>query len=178
VTQRGTSKRTTAKHHQWQIPGFDQPFVQDPLSFFERNELFGVLAAALDRALGDGQDIASLISSLDIDEVTARRMLQGGVTRDVMATANLVTPLLGLVSSYPDLLQDIYLIALSVPKSQRELVREGLVQIDDETGFGIFDAFVDQNAEDLKRFALRWWESLSRAYQRIQGNDASPTPIS
>lgn len=180
MTQRGTStaKRRAAAVKQWTIPGFDAPFVQDELTFFERNELFGLLARTLDKALDGGTSLIELLSSLDVDEVTLQRLKRGQINQDAVLASNLAGPLLRLVGDYPDLLQDVYLIALSVPKSQRDIVREGLNQIDDETGFGIYHAFVDQNAEDLKRFGVRWWEELSQTVQRIQGSDDSPTPNS
>jgi hypothetical protein len=181
MTQRGTSaakRRQQSTATQWTIPGFDQPFVQDPLSFFERNELFGTVAKALDRALADGQSVMDLLGAMDIDEVSLQRLRRGNITADGLMAANLVGPLLRIVGDYPDLLEKVYLLALSVPKHQRELVSAGLAQIDDDTGFGIWDAFVEQNTEDLKRFGVRWWETIAQTIQRIQGDDDSPTPTS
>lgn len=182
MTQRGTSaaaKRRAASAVQWRIPGFDEPFVQDPLTFFERNELFGLIAKALDRVIeGGDKSLADIISQLDLDELSLQRIRSSGMSPDAVMAANLAGPLLRLLGDVPDLLLDVYMLALSVPKHQRPLVKEGLELIDDDTGFGIWEAFIDQNAETLKRFGMRWWEQISQAMQRIQGGDSSPTPTS
>lgn len=178
ATRRGATKtlrRQEAK--QWTLPGFPEPFIQDPLTFFERNELLGLVAATLDEVVSKGGDMAGLLSAMELDEVSVARLRRGQISGEALQAANLIGMLTKLLSQAPRLLEDVYLLALSIPPEHRDGAREALRQIDDDTGFGIMETFVDQNAETLRTFVGRWWEQLSRAMQRTAepASDSSPT---
>jgi hypothetical protein len=180
ATQRGATPKKPVRQTEarsWQIPGFDEPFVQDPLSFFERNELLGMIAGALDQVAKNAGDMAGLLSSLDLDEVSMARLKRGQVSSESLQAANIIGLVTRLATQVPRLLEDIYLLALSVPPERRDAVRDGLHQIDDDTGFGIFETFVEQNLETLQAFVVRWWEQVRQAIQRLspQPSDTSAT---
>lgn len=175
ATRRGAKLRSQ-QAKSWKLPGFDDPFVQDPLTFFERNELLGLVADTIDQVIREGGDMAGLLSALELDEVSMARLRRGQVTAESLQAANLIGLVAKLAARAPKLLEDVYLLALSVPPEHRDAVRAALLQIDDDTGFGIFETFVDQNLETLQTFAVRWWEQGRRAIQRTQpASEISPT---
>jgi hypothetical protein len=179
ATRRGATKPLRSQEaKQWTLPGFPEPFIQDPLTFFERNELLGLVAGALDEVVREAGDVAGLLSAMDLDEVSVARLRRGQITAESLQAANLIGLLTRIVRHAPRLLEDVYLLALSVPPEGRDAARDALRQIDDDTGFGIFETFVEQNAETLQSFAVRWWNQLSRAIQRTgdpAADDSSPT---
>ena len=162
---------------EWKIPGFDEPFVQDPLTFFEKNEFLGIVARALEDALSGGADIDSVLMLLGMNEEQFKQLLSGGYSSDLTVMASsLFNVLTRVISSAPTLLEDVYMLALSVDPTKRGSVREGLRQIDDDTGFGIMETFVDQNATTIRDFFPRWrglLDSMSKSLQ--QTGATSPT---
>lgn len=63
----------------------------------------------------------------------------------------------------PELLLDLYLIILGVPKRQRSDVKVILEDtLDDETGFKILDVFIEQNAELMIDFFTKKIPGLAK----------------
>lgn len=153
---------------EWAIPGFDEPWVQDPLTFFEKNEFLSLVARALEDAMVGGADIDAILSLLGMSEEDLRKMVDGKGSDDTRYLAlslfNIITRLL---ATAPRLLEDLYLIVLSVPPDKREAVREHLREIDDDTGFGILETFVDQNTTTIRDFFPRWRALLSSTMQKL-----------
>lgn len=170
------SKLRNTEIKKWEIPGYDEPFVQDPLTFFEKNEFLSLVARALEDGLMGGADLDAILALVSMDQKQLEDLLSGQFKGDLAFLAgslfNVITRLIGTA---PRLLEDLYLIALSVPVDKREQVREHLREIDDDTGFGILEAFVDQNTTTIRDFFPRWRGLLEAMGAKLrQGVDSSP----
>lgn len=173
-----SSRLRNTQVKQWEIPGYDEPFVQDPLTFFEKNEFLALVARALEDALAGGADIQSLISLLGMEEKQLKGLMSGELKSADLAylASSIFNVITRLITIAPDLLENLYLIALSVPVEKRSEVRLRLRQIDDETGFGILEAFVEQNVTTIRDFFPRWRELLESTMAKLrQEADTSPT---
>ncbi len=128
-------------------------FVQKPLSFFGKLEVFSVLGTALDRAMSGptGIDLAALLDGPD--------SLGANISNSNIRDADVfLKAILKLVEHAPELISDLYLVALAVPRNQRvywktviELCEEE-VGLSDDDGFGILETFVDQNWDVMVDF--------------------------
>lgn len=118
-------------------------FIQRPLSFFGKIELIAVLGEAIDKAIESGVSVAGLLEESTDPNIEAN---------------NFVRTLASLAAFAPDVLKEIYLISLGVPKGDREYV--GMIMelpaedggLTDEQGIQILETFVDQNAEVMVDF--------------------------
>ncbi len=166
------------KAEKWNVPGFDEPFVQDPLTFFEKNEFFGLVARAVEEVVYTTGDLTALVTMLGISDDQITDIRKGKVDPElIMATPQMIGVLSRIVASVPQLMEDMYLLILSVPLEKRETVREGLRQIDDDTGFGILDTFVDQNAGTLRDFFPRWRELVTKTMERMANRSTGPSTV-
>lgn len=119
--------------------------VQKPLSFFGKIEFFSVVGKAVQKILIDGGSLSELLDTPDFDPTVP---LASNVTdADVFVKA-----LSRIVESAPELLKDLYLVILAVPKGQREYYAFRLEELSDEQGMQILDVFVDQNWEVMTSF--------------------------
>jgi len=160
----------------WSIPGFDEPFVQDPLTFFEKNEFLALVADALEDSLAGGADFDAVLALLGMDEAQLKKVMAGDIQDLRFLASSLFNVIIRLIRRGPDLMEDLYLIALSVPVARRQMVREHLREIDDDTGFGILEAFVEQNTTTIRDFLPRWRELLEQMVSKLrQEADSSPT---
>lgn len=151
---------------EWNLPGFEEPFVQDPLTFFEKNEFFGLIARAIETAISSGADINGILTLIGMDEDSLQRIKKGEIDFTMLpAATGMVSIIARVFSLAPNLLQDAYLIALSVPFDRWREVRPALVQIDDDTGFGIMETLIEQNKATVEDFLPRWLELLKTAIQ-------------
>jgi len=154
---------------EWEIPGFDEPFVQDPLTFFEKNEFLALVGMALDDMVASGADITAILTLIGMSEQDLKKMMEGdleGIDVSFMA-GSLFNVITRLITQAPRLLEDLYLIALSVPPEKRQQVRDHLREIDDDTGFGILETFVEQNTTTIRDFFPRWRALLSSTMQKL-----------
>lgn len=174
------SKLRNTEVKSWNIPGFDEPFVQDPLTFFEKNEFLALVARALEDSLAGGADIQSLIALLGMDEAQLKKLLKGDMKAADLAylASSLFNVVTRLITSAPDLLENLYLIALSVPVEKRSEVRPHLRQIDDDTGFGILEAFVEQNVTTIRDFFPRWRGLLESTMEKLRKEEDATSPTS
>lgn len=149
--------------------GFDRTYTQKPLSFFAKTEFIRVIGKAVDRALssGDGISFSSLVGS---------NMLNGGTSTDVFIQA-----IAKLAEDAPDLLKEIYMISLGVPRHERVIVGEifemphddetGAGGLSDDDGFAIMETFVAQNAKTLTDFfAVRLRKIATQVQEAVASN--------
>jgi hypothetical protein len=169
-----TLRDTTPK--KWMIGNVE--VVQDKLTFFEKNELIGIIAGTVDDTLARG-GVGGLLSALAMSEQRDSLFQDGKLNIDNVADATrIVSLLLKLIGTAPEMLEDAYCVILSVNPVDRGgfrvLMRE---QMDDDTGFGIFDTFLDQNERTIRDFFERWSKQLRKAMAigTKQRNGASPT---
>jgi hypothetical protein len=171
-----TTRLRNASAKNWKIPGFDEPFVQDPLTFFEKNEFLALVARALEDSVAGGMDLDAVLTLLGMDEAQLKGLVTGDLGGDaLMLASSLFNVITRLVASGPTLLEDLYLIALSIPPEKREDVRPRLRMIDDDTGFGVLETFVEQNTTTIRDFFPRWRALLETMGRKLRVPDTSPT---
>lgn len=152
-----TLQPTTAKV--WEIPGVGA-VEQRPLTFFTKTEFFGLLADEVDRMLQSGADLESLINGFR-ESGTADAILSGAAAGDA-AYKSMLQLITKLVSDAPGLLEKSFCIWFAVDHAARPAFAVGLRQIDDETGFGIIETFIEQNGKALSDFFKRLPELLGK----------------
>lgn len=119
-------------------------YVQKPLSFFGKIELFGLLGQTVDKALSGGLTVADVL-----DEIP-----ENGADN----SEDFIRTIAKLVTYAPDFLLDLYVIALGVPKGDRQYVKtvfelqEDEGGLSDDQGIQILETFVDQNWKLLVDF--------------------------
>lgn len=120
-------------------PGFDKTYTQTPLKFFPKIEFMKLVVDAIKDVMGeDGMSLGELMGVRSVDDITGADVIMQGV--------------LGLASESPDLLKNIYMLALNVPKRDREIVYDLLDYLDDDDGEAIITTFVEQNTAVLWSF--------------------------
>ena len=131
--------------------------VQKPLTFFGKIEFFSVVGKAVQRILIDGGSLSELLNTPDFDSSVP---LASNVTdADVFVKA-----LSSIIEAAPELLSDLYLVILAVPKGQREYYALRLEELTDDQGMQIIDVFVDQNWEVMVSF---FKEKMLPLYNKI-----------
>ncbi len=122
-------------------------FTQKPLSYFGKIELISVLGGVLDKALAEGgMSVADLLE--DVPQETGQ----------LSEADQFIKSIARIVSFAPDFLKDLYVIALNVPRGDREYVKSVMELsqeeggLSDEQGIQILETFVDQNWEVLLDF--------------------------
>lgn len=141
-------------------------FVQRPLSFFGKMDLFAVLGGVMNRAMSgpDGVTLGEIIDSMpsgDVKDIRDADVFARGAARLAMMA--------------PDAIGDLICVLLAVPRGQREYVKEvmGLPEgqggLSDEEGMGILRRGVDQNWEVLVAFFTHQVADLAKGISdRVQ----------
>lgn len=158
---------------QWTLPGVDEIFVQDPLTFFEKNDFLALVSRALERAFASGYDLRALVVLLGGDTEQFARMMRGEGTTEFLtsfgpALGDSMGLLMRVFSLAPQTLEEAYLLMLSIPPERYDELRPALRQIDDEQGFAMFQLFVDQNVSTIRDFLGRWRAQFETATKKIQ----------
>ena len=142
--------------------GFDRTYVQKPLSFFGKTEFVRLISHAIDNAMKgeDGLSITKLMGVTSMQELTSA---------DIFVRA-----LVRLAENTPDLLKDVYMISLNVPRHERDIVsqifdmpaeEDGTGGLSDEDGIAIMNTFVEQNAKALMGF---FRDEMPKVVERTQ----------
>lgn len=127
-------------------PIYERLYVQRPLSYFGKIEVFGLLGSTVDRAMKDGMSVQSVLQVGDVfvggsGSVDA---FVGGIARLAMYA--------------PELIMELYCISLAVPRGEREWVKSVWERpeleggLGDDDGIEILQTFVQQNGEALRDF--------------------------
>ncbi len=133
---------------QTEVPNYEEDiggiiYVQEPLSFFGKIELFSVLANAIEKALADGAIVSELLGDLETSSLTA----SGIGESDVLLRA------LAKVMKYaPETLQEVFAISFKVKRNEREVFLEDLEGLSDEQAMRILNNFIDQNWDAIMDF--------------------------
>lgn len=113
-------------------------YVQKPLSFFGKIELFSILGSAVEKALSSGgTSLGELLSDAPSGEF-------GDADQFILTISK-------LAQYAPEFLQDVYVISLGVPSGEREYVKSVMVLqeeaggLTDDQGIQILETFVEQN---------------------------------
>lgn len=127
-------------------PLYERMYVQRPLSYFGKIEVFGLLGATIDKAMQDGLSVDSVMQMGDVfaGQSTSADAFLGGIARLAMYA--------------PDLLMELYCISLAVPRGERDWVKSVWDRsvtdggLSDDDGIAILQTFVEQNGEALRDF--------------------------
>lgn len=152
------------------VDGSNLTYVQQPLSFFGKMELFSTLGGAVEKALSEDGGL-SLSELLD-----APRRTGASLSAQDFADADMfVKGIAKLVQFAPELLKDIYCISLRVPRQERLYVKELMEdQITDEQGIQLLSSFVDQNWDVMRGFFYEQIQPLvENITKRVQ--DSAPS---
>lgn len=156
-----------------------ETYVQKPLSFFGKIELFALLSETIDDAMS-GPEGASLSNLLEGPRIRGGQL----DTADIVDADAFVKTITKLARHSPEMLQDAYAIILGVPGEERAWFkyvitgpadRGGLA---DEEGFEILETFIDQNWEALQSFFGDRISQLVKRGQAKQKKDQDPSPSS
>lgn len=157
------------------VDPFRKTYTQKPLSFFGKMEIFAVLGGALDKAMSgpEGLSLNELISGPG--------ELGGSVTTENLRDADTFVKAIGKLLQYaPGLLLDLYVVILSVPRGERELVKAQMEQHEDDgglstdDGFGILETFIDQNWDVMADFfTVRIQPLIEKVSNKVQGSQQS-----
>lgn len=148
---------------------------QKPLSFFGKMEVFSVLGNALDKAMS-GPDGISLSELLD-----GPRPVNGQLSASNFQDADaFVRAITKLVQYAPELLLDLYVIVLGVPRGERDYVKDVMEEpedrggLSDEDGLGIIETFIDQNWDVMVDFfSVRIQPLIQKVSNKVQGSAPS-----
>lgn len=156
-------------------------YVQKPLSYFRKMAFFKLLAKALRRIVDEGGPEA--IGDLFAGGVIADRNLASLAQSDFDDAGSFMRFVTAIVEEVPDMLEDAYVVWLSVPPLEREWVKsamrgdiEQIQPLSDEDGVEILKVFVVQNWEAMQRFFrvhAREVMDVARAEQRRITQDES-----
>jgi hypothetical protein len=130
------------------VPDFEEDiggiiYVQRPLSFFGKIELFSVLADAIEKALADGALVSELLDELDA----------GAIGSGNLGEADVLVKVIAKVTKYaPETLQEIFAISFKVKRNERTVFFEDLENISDEQAMRILNQFIDQNWDAIMDF--------------------------
>jgi hypothetical protein len=143
----------------------DNTYIQSPLTFFRKIELFSVLADAIDKALSEGAIISEFL-----DEIP-------GSTSDLKEADVFVKAIVKIVRFAPDILSDIFCISLNVKKNERKELKEQLEELDDEQAMDILNHFIDQNWDAMMDFFSKQVSPLvAKVSEKVQSQSTSSKP--
>ena len=143
----------------------ENTYIQSPLTFFRKIELFSVLADAIDKALAEGAIISEFL-----DEIP-------GSTSDLKEADVFVKAIVKIVRFAPDILSDIFCISLNIKKYERGEVKELLQEIEDEQAMDILNHFVDQNWDAMMDFFSKQMSPLvAKVSEKVQSRSTSSKP--
>lgn len=141
-------------------------YIQKPLSFFGKMDLYALVGRTLDAAMQSGMSIDALLDDV-VPDVGNRQLTAAdfGAADQMMATIAKVTRFA------PQLLVDCYTIFLNVPPNDRAWFKETVVKpvdeggISDEEGIDILNTFIAQNAEAIEAFFVQHLPLVSKTFR-------------
>lgn len=157
-------------------------YEQGELSFIGKARLSTILGRAIRRAMesGGGPALASLFGSSEEEITQAVKEGQNPISKEDLDKAALFMEAMGVLMEYvPDILLDIYVVALDVPDGEQAWAKEQMSKrhseggLSDADGIAILNTFIDQNWEALKSF---FEEQILPLIQRFGAGAASPQP--
>jgi hypothetical protein len=169
------------------VRGSTRTYVQGPMLYFQKIELYGVLGRAV-KIVMDGEGGLGIDDLMDLrqpqnllDQLQSRMPgYDDAPDREDNGEAGLeeagkmLAAFARVVSVAPDLLKEAYCIVLDIPKGHRVWAMEwGLPRIDDEMGLDILHAFLDQNWGVMEDFFVKEMPKLFRRAAKVRQRSAS-----
>jgi hypothetical protein len=135
--------------------GTKKVFVQKEFSFMTKIRFLRLLSGTVRLAAeAGGTTVAGVIQDTFGDmQAIINEGFDEDSTEDVMAN-QFISTVIRLVELAPDFLEELFLIALEVPKKESEIkwALEAFETLDDDEGFSILDTIVAQNSKAIKDF--------------------------
>jgi hypothetical protein len=143
-------------------------YVQRPLSFVGKYELYAIVGDVIDRATED-VSIDQLLNQLGV------AMGGGGVTGNGLNDPTQILRMAAKLLRYsPTLIQDLFCVLLDIPMDERAWAVDVMRRtpedggLDDEVGFEVLETAIDQNAEKIEDFFVKKGGALvARAKLRL-----------
>lgn len=154
--------------------GRSKTYTQSDLQYFEKIELYGIFGRAVDIAMQgeNGLGIDDLMSGmnpksfLDLlnDSLPGAETSPDAEDRDqnsaqqagLQQAGKMLATFSRVLSMSPDMLKEVYCLALHIPKGHRRWATEQAFPLmDDDTGEDIMETFFDQNWGAMERFFTR-----------------------
>lgn len=158
---------------------FEETYVQKPLSFFGKMQLFSLIGQAGSRASENGAGLGDL---LDMDNVTQDPETGRYSITGLNDTAVMMQMLMKIAEFAPDLMLEAYCIFLNVPRGSRGRVKATMELaeqdggLSDEDGIGILETAIDQNWELMVTFFEQRVKPLIQRMQTRVGASRSSKP--
>lgn len=160
-----------------EVAGWEKTYKQRRLSALPRLDFIRIVGSALDKAMADGQMSVQQLAE-------AAGAAQGGLSGINIGTADVFIRIIArLAMAAPELINDIIMLALGVPRGERPIVEIILNQPEEEDGsgglsdddfFGIAETFVNQNAKAINDFfAKRGVDLVAKAQKALAQTSAS-----
>jgi hypothetical protein len=135
----------------------------------------------IENSIAGGAELDAVLALVGMSDENVQKIKKGEVDISMLPPLDdTIRVLTRFITATPEMLEETFLIALSVAPEDKFDMRPHLRQISDETGFGILDAFVEQNAHTLVDFFGRWRELVTNLVQKVRSTTSTPdsSPIS
>lgn len=180
---------------EWKVQGADatgavreRVYYQEEMSFFYKAEFMNMLGRVMDERFlseNSGLNIADLFDS-EVKLEIPTELNRDEVQKQLGQSMGMINAFLRLIQIFPDLMKDIFAIALGIPKPERNWAMGILTGptrtggLSDDQGFQIIDTFIEQNAEAIRKvFTERLARTAEKARMALRGLDTpGSTPSS
>lgn len=158
--------------------GTKKVFIQKEFSFMTKIRFLRLLSGTVRLAAeAGGTSVAGVIQDTFGD---VQDLLNQGIdvnNADEIMANQFISVVLRLVELAPDFLEELFLIALDVPKKEDEIkwALEAFDTLDDEEGFAILDTIVAQNSKAIKDFFTERIANTARRGSQELNLDLKPT---
>lgn len=158
--------------------GTKKVFIQKEFSFMTKIRFLRLLSGTVRLAAeAGGTSVAGVIQDTFGD---MQDLLNQGIdvnNADEIMANQFISVVLRLVELAPDFLEELFLIALDVPKKEDEIkwALEAFDTLDDEEGFAILDTIVAQNSKAIKDFFTERIANTARRGSQELNLDLKPT---
>lgn len=158
--------------------GTKKVFIQKELSFMNKIRFLRLLSGTIRLAAeAGGTSVAGIFQDTfgDMQDVINQGFNPDNA-EDIVAN-QFISTVLRLVELAPDFLEELFLIALDVPKKESEIkwALEAFETLDDDEGFSILDTIVAQNSKAIKDFFTERIATTAKRGSQELNLDLKPT---
>jgi len=160
--------------------GMDRTYVQRPLSYFGKLELYSILGDAISKSM-EGPDGLTIDGMVKAAVPVGMSIKSGGLApNQIEEMDQFITGIAKLATAAPDIFLDLYCVFLAVPRFEREWAKDMMRRppnddtpseggLNDEEGFEILERFIDQNVEAIRDFFVRQGPRAGRRASQALG---------
>lgn len=160
--------QSSVPHKAWVLEGIDGngqarqiEYTQAELSFFEKQQFMTLLTEFVDKFISGelGISLQQLFEGDLRKRVQIPTEFTGEQAENLLnENAGIIQAIIKVVNALPNLQQEIFLLALGVPRNEREFARQIMIGpvhrggLTDDQGFEILKTFMTQNAKAIRTF--------------------------